>query len=368
MEILVLGGTGAIGKALVDNLKKENTVYVTSRKKQADEERVVFLQGNAMDEVFLKEVLKKRKWDCIVDFMAYESADFYKKVKLFLESTKQYIFLSSARVYNYCEDIINENSYRNLDIVKDKSFLKTKDYSLEKAREENILKEATSNNWTILRPYKTYSSDRLQLGFLEKENWLYRCLQGKSIVFSEDLFQAYTCLSSSKDVAVCIAKMIGNQSCLGETYQVITGETTSWKDILEIYCKTLQKRGYKADVYLGKSAYDIWKGRPDYTIQYDSLKNHIFDNSKMESLLSKEELDSFSKTEEELSKFLDDFLENPHFGSVDWKQEAKFDCLTGERTRLCEIPGWKNRLLYLGIRYLNAYYIILIFRWLKYKL
>ena len=90
---------------------------------------------------------------------------------------------------------ITENSPRLLDVVHDIEYLKTDEYALSKARQEDILRKNRNNNWTIIRPYITYSGQRLQLGIYEKEQWLYRALQNKPIVFPEELRNNLTTLT-----------------------------------------------------------------------------------------------------------------------------------------------------------------------------
>ena len=100
MNILILGGTGSIGQALTELLKNTAwNVYVTTRTRRENVQNITFLQGNAHDEKFLAECVTKEHWNVIVDFMAYSTQEFSKKVELFLESTDQYFFLSSSRVY-----------------------------------------------------------------------------------------------------------------------------------------------------------------------------------------------------------------------------------------------------------------------------
>ena len=50
-------------------------------------------------------------------------------------------------------------------------------------------------NWTIIRPYKTYNNNRLQLGMYEKEEWLYRLMMGKTLVFPTELKKRKTTLT-----------------------------------------------------------------------------------------------------------------------------------------------------------------------------
>ena len=184
MEILVLGGTGAIGAHLVSLLSNigGHNLFVTTRRKMLNERNVTYLVGNAHDESFMSELLK-RHYDAIVDFMSYKTSEFQHRYKKYLEATSQYVFLSSARVYADCgKSLITEKSPRLLDVCKDEAYLKTDEYALTKARQENLLLSSNKNNWTIIRPYITYSEKRLQLGVLEKEYWLYRALHGRTIV------------------------------------------------------------------------------------------------------------------------------------------------------------------------------------------
>ena len=53
--ILILGGTGAMGKHLVSILRKDsgNHIYVTSRQKRKDENNVSYIFGNAHNNEFI---------------------------------------------------------------------------------------------------------------------------------------------------------------------------------------------------------------------------------------------------------------------------------------------------------------------------
>lgn len=83
MNILILGGTGAIGKFLVDQLsmKEGYHIYVTSRKKRLSTANIDYICGNAHDFAFASDVLNRCHWDCIVDFMHY-STDDLKKIQV----------------------------------------------------------------------------------------------------------------------------------------------------------------------------------------------------------------------------------------------------------------------------------------------
>ena len=80
------------------------------------------MQGDAHDSGFLEEVLKSRHWDALVDFLVYTSDEFRGRVDKLLESTNQYLFLSSSRVYANQYEKLVEESPRLLDVCKDQAF------------------------------------------------------------------------------------------------------------------------------------------------------------------------------------------------------------------------------------------------------
>lgn len=218
MKVLVLGGTGAMGMHLVQKLADQSyDVYVTSRSRSGQQGDITYIAGNAKNDTFLQQMLSQH-WDCIVDFMVYSTEQFESRFKQFLDTTDHYIFISSSRVYANSNVPLTENSPRLLDISEDKQYLATDEYALTKARQENLLFKSGEKNWTIIRPYITYDTERLQLGVFEKEDWLYRAIHGRSIVVAKDIQNKQTTLTLGKDVANAMAALIGNKKAHGEAF------------------------------------------------------------------------------------------------------------------------------------------------------
>lgn len=350
--ILILGGTGAMGKHLVSILRKDsgNHIYVTSRQKRKDENNVSYIFGNAHNNEFIFSLLKERHWNAIIDFMIYSTENFKDKVDCFLNATEQYIYLSSARVYAQCNTNIVESSDRLLDECNDCEYLKTDEYALAKARQENILKQSGRTNWTIIRPYITFSEIRLQLGVLEKENWLYRALQGKTIVFSKDILERKTTLTYGYDVARGIAVLIGNEKAYGEIFHITTNESHTWQEILNVYLDVLEKyMGKRPKVlYLDKYPYQH-KERPFYQLIYDRYFDRMFDNTKIGQFI---DISTFTPTLEGLRQCLESFLVKGNFHVISWKGEAGRDRLTGECSKFKEFPNKKSMIKYFIQRYI----------------
>lgn len=295
----------------------------------------------------------QQPFDVIVDFMVYNTQNFKERAELFLKSTKQYIFLSSARVYANEEHPIIESSPRLLEKSEDSLYLATDEYALSKARQEDILANSGYNNWTIIRPYITYSENRLQLGVLEKEDWLYRALKGRTIFFSEEISKRKTTLTYGLDVSRAISELAGNYEVLGEIFHITMNEKESrtWSNIFDIYIELLKKHlGYTPKVS-SQNLVNFLKLRPEgakYQVFYDRMFERNFDNSKIGAFV---DIEKFTKPENGLKMCLESFLKNPHFSNIDWKIHAKMDKMSNERTSLSEIPGMKQKLKYLLFRY-----------------
>lgn len=349
-KILLLGGTGAIGGNLGELAGEAGwDVYVTSRSPQINQEGIHYILGNAKDEDFVSEILQTN-FDVVVDFMIYETSDFLRRVSGLLSCCSQYIFLSSARVYAASDVMLTEESPRLLDVSKDDKFLSTDEYALKKARQEDCLFNCGKDNWTIIRPYITYGMERLQLGVLEKEAWLYRALRGKTVVFSEDMLRCHTTLTHGRDVARAIAKLIGESSALGEAFHITGATSCNWESILGIYRRAINDSGL--EVKLKNVGLDSFSRchNGTYQIIYDRLYNRVFNNNKIDQFI---DTTGFVSVEEGLYQSTIDFLQNPRFLQIDWSGEGAKDKITCELTDVREIGDLKNTLRYLKYRFIK---------------
>ncbi|MDD2400426.1 MAG: NAD-dependent epimerase/dehydratase family protein [Sulfurovum sp.] len=349
MKVLLLGGTGAMGVHLAEILSSRgNNIVVTSRSKREAQGLIEYRQGNAKDNEFLNTLLQEQ-WDVIVDFMVYKDDEFKERIEKLLDASSQYIFLSSARVYDNRDEFIKEDTTRLLDTCKNKEYLSTNEYALSKARQENILKAASKQNWTIIRPYITYSEIRLQLGTLEKENWLYRALHGRTIVFSEDIKKHFTTLTYGRDVANAMASLMGRSEALGEAYHITSNHFYRWEELLEVYLDVLEEELGKCPKVLFQNISDFSFWNPGkYQIIYDRFFDRKFDNSKINEFIN---TDEFIDAKEGLKNCLRAFVKHPKFDAISWKNEAQKDRFTDERTPLTEISGIKQKIKYLLFRY-----------------
>ena len=95
--------------------------------------------SDAKDRAVLQQLLAN-SYDGIVDFMIYNSGELPYFLPLLPEHTDHYIYLSSYRVYDNKEHPVRETSPRLIDSSDDLLLRNSDDYSIYKARGENVIR------------------------------------------------------------------------------------------------------------------------------------------------------------------------------------------------------------------------------------
>ncbi|MBS1370681.1 MAG: epimerase [Lentisphaeria bacterium] len=276
-KVLVLGATGAMGQYLVPGLAEMGYTIdaVSLDEAKSDFPNVNCIRGNAKEREFLWRLLENN-YDGIVDFMIYTTAELPCLPPL-TEKTGHYIYLSSYRVYDDREHPVRESSPRLLDSSGDVLLRNSDDYSIYKARGENIIRALPRKNWTIIRPAITYSLMRYQLVTLEAANTVGRAFAGKPVVLPEQARNIQATMSWAGDVSRMIAGLLFNEKAVGEAFTVATAEHHTWGEIADYYkdiCR-LEAHWVDQEDYLRILAHGPWQ------LKYDRLFNRIMDNSKV---------------------------------------------------------------------------------------
>ena len=285
-KVLILGATGAMGKYLVPLLADAGFQVdaVALEKWPTPHPNITPVVGNALDDRDFRGELLARPYDAIVDFLIYNTARAAALLPAAARNTGHYVFLSSYRVYADAEHPIRETSPRLIDASPDVLLRNSDDYSIYKARGENIVRSFERRNWTIVRPAITYSLYRYQLVTLEASNTVGRAFAGRAVVLPEQARNVRGTMSWAGDVARMIAGLLFNERAFGETFTVSTSEHHSWGEIAEYYREICGLRAVWADMedYLRvlRSTRPMTVG-DRWQLVYDRLFDRIVDNSKV---------------------------------------------------------------------------------------
>ncbi len=157
------------------------------------------------------------------------------------------------------------------------------DYSIYKARGENIVQTALRKNWTIVRPAITYSRMRYQLVTLEAADTVGRAFAGKKAVLPEQARNVQATMSWAGDVAQMISRLLFNDKALGETFSVCTSEHHTWGEIADYYKEICNLDAVWVDKedYIPLMPWDPYHPGVRWQLDYDRLFDRIMDNSKL---------------------------------------------------------------------------------------
>lgn len=283
-KVLVMGGTGAMGVYVVPELRKLGyKVDVLSLDKvHSDDPDLRYFVGNGHDEALLAELFKNN-YDGIIDFMIYGTEEFRRHHEMLLKATGHYVYLSSYRVYADSQPI-TEESPQLLDVSTDEEYQASDDYSLYKARGEDILEASPYRNWTAVRPAVTYSQRRYQLVTLEANTLITRARAGKPVILPEEARNVQGTMTWAGDVARMFAAVLFNEEAKCQHYTFCTAEHQTWETIAGYYeeliglkVKWIPREEYLRTMAPGGAAYNAVK----WQLDYDRLYNRVMDNSKI---------------------------------------------------------------------------------------
>lgn len=282
--------------------------------------------------------------DVAIDFMIYGTSEFAERYNLFLASLKQYMFLSSYRVFNETVPL-SEDSPRLLDSIDDEIYLQTDEYALCKARCEDILRSSGKKNWTILRPSITYSTARFQFGCLEANVVCYRALHGQPVIMPCDMLDKRTTMTWGGDVAKMIALLVLNRASFAEDFNVVTKENKTWGEIAEIYRTTIGMEVKEV------SLAEYLRICGEYQILYDRMFNRVMDNSKVLAVTGLRQ-ESFKTLEDGLKSELLSNYASLQLIKPNIVQNAKIDKIC--RIVRCPKGNILEKLQYLQFRFPNV--------------
>lgn len=285
MKVLFIGGTGNISLAITQLLEKDESVelYLLNRgnNNHSLSDRVKIINADIYDVSSVKRALGDLKFDVVADFIAFEVEHVKRDVELFRNRTKQYIFISSASIYqkpqiNY---LISESSPTSNPYW---------DYSQNKiACEEYLMSEYRQNQFpiTIVRPSHTYGDTSIPLslhGAAGSFQIVKRMIKGKKVIIPGD-GTTYWTLTHNSDFATAFVGLMGNVHAIGEAVNIISGEALTWNRIYEIVADAVGAKLNAVHI-----ASDFIIAADDGTfgpLLGDKSVNLVFDNSKLKKLV-----------------------------------------------------------------------------------
>lgn len=277
MTVLFIGGTGNISTDCAALLhKRGHEILVLSRGQNQVPVQYRAIQADRKNPEAMRSALKGAKPDVVINFLGYELSDVEADYTLFKGGVRQYIFISSATVY--------EKPPRKIPVTEDAP-LENKwwDYAQKKIACENWLRDHAKDSGfplTIVRPSHTYSKLWVPNPISSSSyTFAKRFEEGKPVFIHDDGETPWT-LTASSDFAVGLAGLVGNEKAVGEAFHITGDEVLTWN---QIYAEIAEAVGGKTAHIIKIPTDFICKIAPDLTGNLKGDKAHpgVFDNSKI---------------------------------------------------------------------------------------
>ncbi len=279
MKVLFIGGTGIISSACSQlAVERGIDLYLLNRGQTSRPvpENVHILQGDIRDRASVNQALGDSMFDVVVNWIAFTPDHIETDLLLFRHRTQQYIFISSASVY--------QTPPLNLPVTESTP-LDNPYWAYSRAKiacEARLIQAYREEKFpiTIVRPSHTYDSTLLPMG--GKYTVLNRMRQGKKVIVHGDGASLWV-LTHHRDFAKGFVGLLGNNHALGEAFHITSAELLSWNQIFEIMA---QAAGTKANIVHIPSDF-IARFDPEWGASLLGDKSHsmIFDNTKIKRVV-----------------------------------------------------------------------------------
>jgi nucleoside-diphosphate-sugar epimerase len=281
MKVLYIGGTGNISTASSKLAIKQgiDLWHLNRGTTKIDLPGVKTITANIYKPDEARNALKDHTWDVVVNWIAYIPDHIKTDVQLFGAKTKQYIFISSASVYQKppTHPIITESTPLYNPFWA---------YSRDKIDCENLLiQEYQQHDFpvTIVRPSHTYNTTiPLTIGGWTEYTAVHRMKTGQKVIIQGDGTSLWT-LTHADDFAKGFNGLLGNIRSIGHPVHITSDEVLSWN---QIYQAVADAAGAELNAVHVTSDF-ITKIAPGEKDGLWGDKSHcaIFDNTKIKNLV-----------------------------------------------------------------------------------
>jgi nucleoside-diphosphate-sugar epimerase len=277
VKVLFIGGTGNISTS-VSRLCVERGIdlYLLNRgTRKVEIPKAKIILGDIRQPEKLTSVLEDHQWDAVVNWIAFAEDDIERDIRLFSGKSKQYVFISSASVYQKppSHPIITESTPLSNPFWE---------YSRNKIACEERLNRAYREQGfpiTIVRPSLTYDTViPVAIGGWTEYTIIDRMKRGKQVIVHGDGTSLWT-VTHAEDFAKGFVGLLGHQQAIGHAFHITSDEFLTWN---QIYQAVADAAGCQANIVHIPSDF-IARCEPSLsgTLLGDKAVSVIFDNTKI---------------------------------------------------------------------------------------
>lgn len=224
-------------------------------------------------------------------------------------------------------------------------------YSSNKIKCEELLADnykTTRQDYTIVRPYVTYSKKRIPFAVIPGRQWTLanRILNDKPVLLWDD-GKARCTLTQTKEFAIGIVGLFLNKNAYEEVFNITTNDSLTWKEALIDIANALGKEVIIANIPTSFIIKELkeYKG----VLLGDKGLDREFDNAKIRKVVP--EFNPKIKFEEGIKETINYYESNPKARKVDYIWDGRIDATIEKYYKKNKMKYDKNKLSAKGYKY-----------------
>ncbi|MCA9442428.1 MAG: NAD-dependent epimerase/dehydratase family protein [Candidatus Omnitrophica bacterium] len=235
MKVGVVGGTGNISSSFIPLLlEKGHEVVCFNRGKSGNshpQAKNVIVDRH--DRMKFIESVREERLDAGIDMICFNRNDAEASLEAFRD-VSHFIHCSTVCTYGI--------KYRWLPVNEDHPLDPISDYGRNKVAADHVFLEAYHNEGfpvTLIKPSTTYGPIMgIPRQIALEHSFIDRIGKGKPILVCGDGTAIHQFLHV-EDAALCFANVLGKRHCIGQTYNLVKPDLTTWADYHRAVMKAL---------------------------------------------------------------------------------------------------------------------------------
>jgi nucleoside-diphosphate-sugar epimerase len=279
MNVLFVGGTGIISSACArEALARGIDVTFLCRGKTQRHpvpSGAKVLEADARNPAMVRSALGSRRFDAVVQWIAFVPEHIALDLELFRDRTAQYIFISSASAYQTPParlPVTESTPLRNPFWTYSRDKIACEDRLVAAYRQEGFPA-------TIVRPSHTYDAALLPI----HGGWTIvdRMRRGLPVVVHGDGTSLWT-LTHHEDFARGFVPLLGHEAAIGDSFHITSDEHLTWNQIHEILARAAGREPKL--VHVPSTLIAEFDADWGASLLGDKAHSMVFDNTKIRRL------------------------------------------------------------------------------------
>lgn len=285
MNVLLLGGTGNISRAIANRLLEQNhevTIFNRGSRRLDFNGEVRSIVGDKKDRSRFEEQMNLESFDAVIDMISFNAEDAASTVQAFAGRTGHLVMCSSSAAY--------KRPTLTTPIREDEELLMDDpehpySYGYHKADMERYLGTVSTDKLpiTIIRPSLTYGIGGANIGVLRQNyNIVDRIRKGKPLLMFGDGTTPWN-FTFSPDLAKGFVGVLGKPEAYGQAYHVTSEELHIWEDLYLTFGKIVGKE--PQIVHISSDLLKTADPQLNTHLYYEKSYAGLYDNSKIRNIL-----------------------------------------------------------------------------------